>query len=61
MLLKRAGKKEGVERTIRIVDELLDGIWFAQKISPLKPEEIRNPLASALSLPWPGVARDRVT
>ncbi len=40
VLLKRAGKKEEVERTIRIVDELLDGIWFEQKISCLKPEEI---------------------
>jgi len=40
VLLKRAGKKEEIERTIRIVDELLDGIWFGQKIGPLKPEEI---------------------
>jgi superfamily I DNA/RNA helicase len=39
-LVKRANKKDEIERTVGIVFDLLHGLWFGEKIVPIKPEEI---------------------
>ena len=40
VLVKRTSKKDEIERTIGIVCGLLRGVWFDEKIQPVKPEDI---------------------
>jgi superfamily I DNA/RNA helicase len=40
VLLQRQSKQAEVERVVRIVGDLLNGLWFGEKIEALKPEQI---------------------
>ena len=40
VLLQRQNKQAEVERVVRIVGDLLVGLWFGEKVDPLKPEQI---------------------
>jgi len=40
VLLKRANKREEVDRIIRVIEDLLDGRWFGHEVTPVKPEGI---------------------
>ena len=40
VLLTKKSKQDEVERIVRVVGDLLDGRWFGDPITPLKPEQI---------------------
>jgi superfamily I DNA/RNA helicase len=40
VLLTKQTRQDEVERVVRVVGDLLDGKWFGDRISPLKPSEI---------------------
>jgi UvrD-like helicase C-terminal domain/AAA domain/Nuclease-related domain len=40
VLITKKSKPEEVDRVVRIVNDLLEGRWFGEPITPLKPEQI---------------------
>jgi len=40
VLLTKQSKQDEVDRVVRVVGDLLDGRWFGDPITPLKPEQI---------------------